>query len=44
MHRKIFNTFFLKMGAVPCGCNFTSTDKIVIFKELIQSSHMLDTH
>ena len=32
------------MGAFPCGCNFTSTDKIVIFAEISQSSDMLSTH
>ena len=25
MHTKRFNAFFKKMGAIPCGCNFTST-------------------
>ena len=33
MHTKRFNTFFKKMGVVPCGCNSTST---VLFITLLK--------
>ena len=32
MHTKRFHTYILNMGAIPCGCNSTSTGFLLVNK------------